>query len=47
MHLEELNLLNKGLERNTSLLWKRHVEKFTQWFSENVSILNSIYIVRV
>ncbi|KAF9623965.1 hypothetical protein IFM89_006692 [Coptis chinensis] len=36
--MDELRKQNKQLSRNRNLLWKRHVEKFSEWLREKIPI---------
>jgi hypothetical protein len=39
MHLEELQNLDKRLEKNATLLWKKHTDNFSDWIKKKVSLI--------
>lgn len=49
MHLEELQLNDARCERNETILWKVHAEKFWQWVKEKVycSVVFNIVVYNI
>ncbi|XP_062118192.1 uncharacterized protein LOC133831793 [Humulus lupulus] len=41
IHLDELKKMNKIYERNSGLLWKKHIQTFSTWMKEKVPMHSS------
>ena len=39
MHLEELQNIDKRMEKNATLLWKKHTDNFSDWIKKKVSLI--------